>query len=314
VALLATANNSAVNLPNNFNSTALPTAVEDAAAHIHSAAAGHSSTINTAGATISDSGSSTLRGAASEHVNDHPGNDGLSHQPLELPSQAVLHAAVENPLATANNSAISLPNNFNSPALPPAVEDADGGDAAHIHIAAAEHSSTIDTAGATISDSNSLTLRGAASEHVNDHAGNDGLSHQPLELPSLVAAHAAVEIPPATAVENANGGDAAHIHSAAAEHSSTIDTTAGATVAHSDASSFPGTASEHVNDQPHFENANSGTLQSLELPSQAAAHAAVEIPLATAVEDANGGDAAHIHSAAAEQLVDDRHRRRSGRA
>ena len=269
-----------------------------AAAHIHSAVAEHSSKIDTVGTTISDSVSSSFRGATSGHVNDqphfenaNPGNDGLGGQSLELPSQAASHAAVKNPLAAA-------------------IEDANGGHAAHIHGAAAEHSSTIDTAEATVADSDSSTFRGAASEHANDqphfgHAnpGNNGLGHQSLELPSQAAAHAAVEIPLATAIEDANGGHAAHIHGAAAEHSSKIDI-AGATVADSDSSSFRGAASEHVNDQPHFGHANPGNNglghQSLEWLGQAASHAAVEIPLATAVEDANGGHAAHIHGAAAE--------------
>src|SRR5205807_1614770 len=121
-------------------------------------------------------------------------------------SQAAAHAAVEIPLATADSSAVNLANDFNSPALPTAVEDANGGAAAH------------------------------------------------------------------------NG--------AAAEHSSTIDT-AGAKVAHSDASSSPGAASGDMNDQFHFAYTNSGALQRLELPGQAAAHAAVaETPLATTDDSA----------------------------
>ena len=65
---------------------------------------------------------------------------------------------------------------------------------------------------------------------------------------------------------------------------STIDTT-GAAVAHTDSSGSQGAASEHGNDQFHFANANPGNNglghQSLELPSQAASPAAVDIPPAT---------------------------------
>ena len=142
------------------------TPTEGDAAHIHSAAAEHSSTIDAAGAAVAHSDSSSFQGAASGHVNDqfhfadtNPG----TLQSLELPSQAASHAAVEIPLATADNSAVSLPNNFNSPALPTAVEDANGGDAADIHSAAADHSLAINTAGATVADSDSSSFPGAAS-------------------------------------------------------------------------------------------------------------------------------------------------------
>ena len=54
---------------------------------------------------------------------------------------------------------------------------------------------------------------------------------------------------------------------------------------HNDSSSFQGALSEHGNDQFHFANANPGNNglghQSLELPSQAASPATVDIPPAT---------------------------------
>ena len=85
---------------------------------------------------------------------------------------------------------------------------------------------------------------------------------------------------------NSNGGDAARIHDAIAGHSSTIDTV-GTTISDSVSSGLRGATSGHLNDQPHFENATPGTLQSLESPTQAALHA-------------DGGHAAHSHGAAAE--------------
>jgi hypothetical protein len=222
---------------------------------------------------------------------------------LELPGQAAAHAAVETPLATTDDSAVSLASNFSSPALPTAVQDANAGDAAHIHRAAAEPSSTIDPAGAAVAQSGASSSPGAASGDMNDQfhfAYTNPGALQSLELPSQAGAHAAVaETPLATtddsaislasnfnspalptAVQDANGDDAAPIHSAAAEPSSTIHP-AGAAVAQSGASSSPGAASGDMNDQFHFAYTNSGTLQSLELPNQAAAPAAVEIPPAT---------------------------------
>ena len=116
---------------------------------------------------------------------------------------------------------------------------------------------------------------------------------------------------------NSNGGDAARIHDAIAGHSSTIDTV-GTTISDSVSSGLRGATSGHLNDQPHFENATPGTLQSLKSPTQAALHAA-DIPSVAAVEDANGGHADHSHDVAAEHSYDtprddDRGERRSGRA
>ena len=71
---------------------------------------------------------------------------------------------------------------------------------------------------------------------------------------------------------NSNGGDAARIHDAIAGHSSTIDTV-GTTISDSVSSGLRGATSGHLNDQPHFENATPGTLQSLKSPTQAALHA-----------------------------------------
>ena len=290
---------------------------EGRADHSHSAAAEHSPTIDPPATAIADSGAPGLRGEPPGHANDqpqlgnaNPGNNGLGHQSRELPSQASSHATKDTPSVTA-------------------VEDANKGHAAHSHGAAAEHSSTIDTPATTIADSGAQSLRGEPPGHANDqphfgnaNAGNNGLGHQSRELPSQVVAHTAVENPQAAAGEHDNGGHARHIHGAAAEHSSKIET-AEATVAGDDSSSFRGAASEHGNDQPHFGNANAGNNglghQPRELPSQAASHAAVEIPLdtadnsaislpndfnspalPTAAENGNGAYAGHIHSTAAE--------------
>ena len=124
-----------------------------------------------------------------------------------------------------------------------------------------------------------------------------------LSPTSQAASHPAVEIPASTtdnsgvghgndfnaaavpnAVEDAKGSDKAHIHGAAAKDPSTIDI-ADATVAHTDSSGFQSAASGDKNDQFHFAYANPGNKdlnhQSLELPSQAASPAAVDIPPAT---------------------------------
>ena len=123
----------------------------------------------------------------------------------ELPSQAASHPAVEIPASTTDNSDLGHGNDFNPAALPNAVENAKGGDAAHTHGAAAKDSSTIDTTGAVVAHTNSSGSQGAASEHGNDqfhfanaNPGNNGLGHQSLELPSQAASPAAVDIPPAT--------------------------------------------------------------------------------------------------------------------
>ena len=127
-----------------------------------------------------------------EHVNDqphfdnaNPGNNGLGAQPLELPSQAALHAAVKNPQAAA-------------------VEHGNGDDAAQIPSAAAEHAQTNNAPGAASAHGDPSSFRGAAPEQVNDQPlfgdadpGNNGLGHQSRELPTQVAANAAAEIPSA---------------------------------------------------------------------------------------------------------------------
>ena len=76
-------------------------------------------------------------------------NPGTS-QSTELPSQAASHLAGEIPASTTDNSDLGHGNDFNAAALPNAVEDAKGDDAAHIRGAAAKDSSTIDTAGAAV--------------------------------------------------------------------------------------------------------------------------------------------------------------------
>ena len=105
-----------------------------------------------------------------------------------------------------------------------------------------------------------------------------------------------------SAGEDANGGHAAHTHGAAAKHASTIDTPA-TTIAESDAPGLRGEPPGHVNDKPQLGNADPGNNglghQSRELPSQASAHAAEDLPTVSAVEDAKGAHAAHGHGAAA---------------
>ena len=151
------------------------------------------------------------RCGAPRHVNDRAasgdterGNNGLGHQLRELP----------RPSCRARDWRV-----------PPvaAGEDVNKGHAAHSLGAAAEHSSTIDTADATVADNNLPELRGAASEHVNDQPhlgdterGNNGLGHQLRELPSQAAAHATRTRPPVAAGEDVNEGHAAHSHGAAA--------------------------------------------------------------------------------------------------
>jgi hypothetical protein len=235
--------------------------------------------------------------------NADPGNNGLGHQPNELPSQASAHAVQDLPAVTG-------------------VDDTKGARADHSHGAAAKDSSTIDIAGATVADSDAPGFRSDPPGHANDqpqsgnaNPGNNGLGHQPSELPRHASAPAAEDIPPVVAVEDAKGGRTAQAHGADAKDSSTIDT-AGAGVAHTDSSGSQGAAPG--DDQFHFAYTNPGTSQSTELPNQAASHSAVEIPAATtdnsgvghgndfnaaalpdAVEDAKGGDKAQIRGAAA---------------
>ena len=170
--------------------------------------------------------------------------------------------------------------------------------------AAAEHSSTIDPPATTIAGSDALGLRGESPGHVNDQPqlgnadrGNNGLGHQSRELPSQAALHAAEDIPAIEAGEDANGGHAAH-GQAAAEHASTTDTPT-TTIADSDAPGLRREPPGHVNDQPHVGNADPGNNGlGHELPSQAAAHAAEDIPAIEAGENANKGHAAHGQAAA----------------
>ena len=256
------------------------------AARIHDAIAGHSSTIDTVGTTISDSVSSGLRGATSGHLNDQPHFENATPgtlQSLESPTQAALHAADIPSVA--------------------AVEDANGGHAVHSHDVAAEHS--FDIPATTIAESDAPGARGEPPGHVNDQPqlgnadpGNNGLGHQSRELPNQAASQAAKDSPPVTAGEDANGGHAAHTHGTAAKDASTIDI-ADATVADNDSPGFRGEGRGHLNDQPQSGNADPGNNglghQSRELPSQASAQAAKDVP----VEDAKGGHAAHTHGAAA---------------
>jgi hypothetical protein len=149
----------------------------------------------------------------------------------------------------------------------------------------------IDTPAATIADREAPGLRGEPSGDVNDQPqvgnadpGNNGLGHQFAELPNQAALHAAEDIPPVTAGEDANGGLAAHTNGTAAEHAPTIDTPA-TTVADSAGPGVRGDPPGQVNDQPQLGNADPGDNglghQSAELPSLPVAHAVAEIPSAS---------------------------------
>ena len=266
----------------------LAAAVDDAnasaAAHGHGAAAEHSPAIETVGAAVGQGDTASPPAAASTS---------------ELPSQAAVHAAVEIPPAATDSSAISVPNNFNSAAPPIAVGGANGNAAAPVHAAAAEHASAIDTVGTAVAHGDAASLQGAASGDVNDQFHFAYTNPESPDLPNQAALPAAGEIPaaatdtsaaslssnfdpaaPPTAVEDANGSAAAHTHGAAAEHSPTIDT-AGAPLAQSDSASLQGAAPGDMNDQFHFAYTDPGTLQSLDLSSQAASPAAGEISPAT---------------------------------
>ena len=245
--------------------------------------------------TLSDSDSPTLRGAASErggseHVNDHAGNDGSSHQSVELPGQAVLHAAAESPVAAASTA--SGASNVNSAASASAVEGADAGAAAHVHGAAPGHASTTSSAGATTSHGDSSTLRDAASENVNDH-GNDGLGHQALESPGQAAAHVGAEV----------------ADNAAAGHAATI-TTAGTTISDGKSSALRDADSGYVSGQGNgglgHQTFESGGHAAGEISLATADDSAVSLAsnfsspaLPTAAVDADAGDAAEVHDIAA---------------
>ena len=187
--------------------------------------------------------------------NADPGNNGLGHQSREVPSQASVQAAKDIPSVTA-------------------VENAKGDDAAHTHGAAAKDSSTIDTAGAAVAHTDSSGSQGAAPGEMNDQFHfaytNPGTSQSP-ELPSQAASHPAVEIPAST-TDNSDLGHGNDFNAAAVPNA--LEDAKGSDK-----------ASEHGNDQFHFANANPGNNglghQSLELPSQAASPATVDIPPAT---------------------------------
>jgi hypothetical protein len=269
------------------------TAGEDAkgghADHSHGAAAKDSSTFDTPATTVAESDAADVRGEPPGHGNDKsqlgnadPGNNGLGHQPHELPNQASAHAGDIPPVAAGG--------------------DANKGHAAHSHGADAEHSSTGDAPATTIADSDAPGVRGGPPGHGNDqpqsgnaNPGNNGLGHQPSELPSQAVAPAAGDIPPVVAVEDAKGDHAASDHGAAAEPSQTIATEV-ASVAHGDSQGLAGAASRDPSDQFHFAYANPGTSQSVELPSQAHSHLAADIPVSTT--DNSAGDGVNFNAAA----------------
>jgi hypothetical protein len=107
---------------------------------------------------------------------------------------------------------------------------------------------------------------------------------------------------PPTAVDDANGNAAPSVHSASAEQSSTIDTP-GAAVGHGDAANLHGAASGDPNDQFHFAYTDPGTLQSLDLSSQAASPSAGESPVAT-IDHSAVSPSSNLDSAAAPAAAD----------
>src|SRR4029077_1842762 len=218
------------------------------AAHSHGAAAKDSSTFDTPATTVAESDAPGLRGEPPGHGNDKsqlgnadPGNNGLGHQSHELPNQAASHAAKD------------------SPAVSPG-EDAKEDHPAHTHGAAAKDSSTFDTPATTAAESDAPGLRGEPPGHGNDKSqfgnadpGNNGLGHQPRELPNQAASHAAKDSPAVSPGEDAKGDHPTHTHGAAAKDSSTFDAPA-TTVAESDAAGVRSEPPGHVNDKSQLGN------------------------------------------------------------
>ena len=134
-----------------------------------------------------------------------------------------------------------------------------------LHGSGKDHTTALNVAAANSEGRAAAKSPVAVSSHTTGwETGSDGNCK--------IAASLSSSDPISLASIDANGGDAAHIHSvhsAVAGYSSTIDTV-GTTISDSVSSSFRGATSGHVNDQPHFENASPGTLQSLESPTQAA--------------------------------------------
>ena len=262
---------------------------------------------------ISESDAPGARGEPPGHVNDQaqsgnadPGNNGLGHQPRELPSQASAHAVED--LATLTG-----------------VEDTKGDRADHGHGAAAKNSSTIDTPAITIADSDAPGGRGEPPGHVNDQPqqlenadpGNNGLGISPVKCRAKPPCRRQRTFHRSPQSRTPRETMRPTLTVPPRRNSSTIDTT-GAAVAHTDSSGSQGAAPGEMNDQFHFAYTNPDTSQSPELPSQAASHPAVEIPASTtdnsdlghgndfnpaalpnAVEDAKGSDKAQIRGAAA---------------
>ena len=90
--------------------------------------------------------------------------------------------------------------------------DTKGGRPDHSHGAAAKDLSTVDTPATTIADNDAPGVRGEPPGHVNDKAqsgnadpGNNGLGHQPNELPSQASAHAVQDPPAVTGVDDTKG-------------------------------------------------------------------------------------------------------------
>ena len=164
---------------------------------------------NAAAATVTDSGSSTLGGAASHFVTDHlhfgdanTDNHGVEPQSVELPSQAGLHAPPEIPLATSNNGAINLslpisalnmePGNVASPASEFVTDHLHFGDAntgnhdgigeshagnkAHSdHSSPALASAANDTASQAAQDPGPLGAAPAGDHGKDSNPGHDGI-------------------------------------------------------------------------------------------------------------------------------------------
>ena len=200
--------------------------------------------------------------------NADPGNNGLGHQPHELPNQAAAHAAADIPPVAAG-------------------EDANGGHAAHSHGAAARK--LIDGRYPRDNDRGQRRpgVRGEPPGHGNDKSqsadanpGNNGLGHQPVNCPAKPRAPRPRTFRRSRQSRTPRETMRPHDHGAAAKDSQTIDTGV-ASVAHGNSRGSQGAAAGDTSDQFHFANANPGTSQSIELPSHAHSQLAAEIPVST---------------------------------
>jgi hypothetical protein len=187
---------------NDLNSPAPTTAVDDAhghkAADIQTAAAQPASTIDASDAAVAHGNASGSQAAASGDPDDqfHFTYSNLStSQSTESPSQAASQAAVDIPLSTTDNDAVSHANDLNSAASLTAAKDANAHKAADIQTAAADPSSTIDTT--TVSPTHSPTSQGNGHTDMNDQF-NFAYSNSSTSHPVQANSQPAVDVPPAT--------------------------------------------------------------------------------------------------------------------